>query len=72
MQSPGVSVASWVGGGGGCSGNCQVIDVEVVGRVFTQEEGPRPLNSTGRHGHLVKSTGDMKPIYLRKFITDTT
>ena len=34
--------------------------------------GPGPLLSTGRHGHFLKSTGDMQTINMRKNITDTT
>ena len=37
-----------------------------------QTEGPLPLNSTGRHGLFLKSTCDMKPIDMRKNISDMT
>ena len=28
--------------------------------------GPRPLNSTGRHGHFLKSTGDIRLSDMRQ------
>ena len=34
--------------------------------------GPRPLNSTRRHGHLLKSTCDMEPSDIRNKIRDTS
>ena len=38
----------------------------------TWEWGPRPLNSTGRHGLFFKLSCDMKPIDMGKIISDMT
>ena len=38
----------------------------------TLKYGPRPLHSTRRHGHFLKSTCDIEPSDMRKNVRDTT